>query len=89
MLLAIRACANLLLREMSIRRVGALCYARAFWMVSIREAYSFPSLLLCWFHCIKAHSEAVERARKSSCSCKNSDSALSCSHVVKAGPCAA
>jgi hypothetical protein len=52
MLLAIRACANLLWLEMSILRVGALCFARAFRVVSIREAYSFPTLLLCCFRCI-------------------------------------
>ncbi len=52
MLLAIRACANLLWLEMSILRVGALCFARAFRVVSIREAYPFPSLLLCCFRCI-------------------------------------
>ena len=52
MLLAIRACANLLWLEMSILRVGALCFARAFRVGSIREAYSFPTLLLCCFRCI-------------------------------------
>ena len=52
MLLAIRACANLLWLEMSILRVGALCFARAFRVVSIREAYPFPTLLLCCFRCI-------------------------------------
>ena len=52
MLLAIRACANLLLLAMSILRVGALCFARAFRVGSIREAYSFPTLLLCCFCCI-------------------------------------
>jgi hypothetical protein len=52
MLLAIRACANLLWLVMSILRVGALCFARAFRVGSIREAYSFPTLLLCCFRCI-------------------------------------
>ena len=52
MLLANRACANLLWLEMSILRVGALCFARAFRVVFIREAYSFPTLLLCCFRCI-------------------------------------
>ena len=52
MLIAIRACANLLLLVMSILRVGALCFARAFRVGSIREAYSFPTLLLCCFRCI-------------------------------------
>lgn len=37
---------------MSIVRVGALYCARAFRVVSIREAYPFPSLLLCCFRCI-------------------------------------
>lgn len=37
---------------MSILRVGALCFARAFRVVSIREAYPFPTLLLCCCRCI-------------------------------------
>lgn len=39
---------------MSILRVGALCFARAFRVVSIREAYPFPSLLLCCCRCIRS-----------------------------------
>ena len=37
---------------MSIVRVGALYCARAFRVVSIREAYPFPTLLLCCCRCI-------------------------------------
>ena len=37
---------------MSFLRVGALWLARAFRVVSIREAYPFPTLLLCCFRCI-------------------------------------
>lgn len=36
---------------MSFLRVGALQLARAFRVVSIREAYPFPTLLLCCFRC--------------------------------------
>ena len=37
---------------MSFLRVGALWLARAFRVVYIREAYPFPTLLLCCFRCI-------------------------------------
>ncbi len=54
MLRAIRACASLLVLEDEHSQGWRLCFARAFRVVSIREAYPFPTLLLCCSRCISS-----------------------------------